>query len=400
MNIGYYFHPRAVFEDGGIAKTEAHWGYFIRALAAEAGQVTFYAHRGEFSGTETCALGPEHNIRTVDIGPRRRRPIMYLFPGPNMRKFKPKADGLDAMLVRAPTSLLPAFARRARRAGIPVIALLVDDTSNWLPTAHFPWWRNRLIQLWLWWQQKAQDRVARGSLMLAISKSIVRGAAYKRTAIVPTTSLSRADLIGPEGHTRAWPKDGERIRLLFTGRLYEEKGLLELEEALTTLVARGHNIEVDLVGADYGDTTIDRVLENAERDGVRDRINVRGFLEAGPELWAAYDNADLYVLPTYGEGSVPRTIKEAFARGLPVVSTTIREITEFVRDGEAAVLVPMRDAAALADGIERAIKDPSLRARIAAAGFEWVQDYTNERSGELVYGHVRDEVERNAHQRG
>lgn len=394
MNVGYYFHPQAVFDADGSAKTEAHWGYFIRALAGEVGSVTFYAHAGPFSGTETLPLRAEDSIRCVDLGPRRQRPLMYLWPRPNMRAFKPKADGLDAMVVRAPTSLLPAFARRCRRAGIPVIPLLVDDTSNWRDTAIFPGWRNRLIRLWLWWQQKAQDRVASKTLTLAISRSIVRGASYKRTAIVPTTSLSRADLTGPAGRTRAWPTKGERIRLLFTGRLAEEKGLLELGEALTMLVADGHNVEIEFVGGTYGDSTIDTVLAKAEADGVRDRIIVSGFLEAGPALLAAYARADVYVLPTYGEGSVTRTIKEAFATGVPVVSTTIRENTEFLTDGEHAVLVPMRSAAELAKGIERVIGDAALRTRMTAAGFEWVQGYTNERSGELVAGHVRDEIAR------
>lgn len=395
MNVGYYFHPEAVFDDDGIAKTEAHWGYFVRALAGEVGQVTFYAHPGASGATETLPLRPEDNIRCVDIGPRRQRPVMYLWPRPNMRAFRPKADGLDAMVVRAPTSLLPAFARRCRRAGIPVIPLLVDDTSNWRDTAIFPGWRNRLIRLWLWWQQRAQDRVARKTLTLAISKSIVRGSSYKRTAIVPTTSLSRADLTGPEGRTRGWPAAGQRIRLLYTGRLAEEKGLLELGDALAQLVADGHNVEVELVGGVYGgDTTVDKMLERAEAAGLRDRIIVSGFLEAGPALLAAYARADIYVLPTYGEGSVTRTIKEAFATGVPVVSTTIRENTEFLTDGKQAVLVAMRSPDELAKGIARVIGDSTLRARMTAAGFEWVQGYTNERSGELVAGHVRDEIAR------
>ena len=396
MNVGYYFHPRCVFDANGVASTEAHWGYFVRALAGEAGQVTFYAHPSDGTGTETLALRPEDDVRCVKLGRWRRRPVMALRPGPSLRGFRPKADGLDAMVIRAPTPLLPAMERRCRRDGVPVVGLLVDDTSNWRPTAIYSAPHNALIKMWLWWQRRAQFRVARRTLMLAIAKSIVRDKRYTRSAIVPTTSLSQVDLTGPAGRSRAWPAPGERIRLLFTGRLWEEKGLIELGAALALLVERGHDIELELAGADYGDATMDTVLQQAEADGVRDRVILAGFLEAGPELLAAYDRADVYVLPTWGEGSVTRTIKEAFARGLPVVSTTIRENTEFLTDGTHAVLVPVRSPDALAAGIERMIGDADLRARAAAAGFAWVQGYTNERSGKIVAGHVRGEIERAA----
>jgi glycosyltransferase involved in cell wall biosynthesis len=134
------------------------------------------------------------------------------------------------------------------------------------------------------------------------------------------------------------------------------------------------------------------MLEQATRDGVADRIIVSGFLEAGPALLAAYERADIYVLPTHGEGSVTRTIKEAFASGVPVVTTTIRSHLEFLRDGDQAVLVEPRSANALADGIERVIRDAALRDTIARNGFEWVKDYTNERSAAIVTEHLRNEI--------
>jgi glycosyltransferase involved in cell wall biosynthesis len=160
------------------------------------------------------------------------------------------------------------------------------------------------------------------------------------------------------------------------------------------LVRDNVNVELEMFGPLYDDPTVDHVLEYAKKLGLGERVTYGGFLEAGPELLAAYNNHDIYVLPTHGEGSVTRTIKEAFATGLPVVATTIREITEFLEDGKHAVLVPMKDPAALAAGLRRVIDDPALRAQIADAGFEWVQDYTNEASAAIIAGHVRDEIAR------
>ena len=394
LNVGYYFHPQAVFGPNGTAKTEAHWGLFIRALAAELGQVTYYAHCGEGNGIENFELGPADHIRCVNLGPRHRRPLMFLFPWLCLRNFKPKADGLDAMIVRGPTALLPAISRKARRQGVVFLALLVDDTSNWKGKTGYPKWREKAIRLWLKIQAGAIARVGRKSLTMAISQSIVRDPRFRRTALVKTTSLSRADLTGPEGRTRAWPKQGAPIRLLYTGRIALEKGLLELCDAMETLVADGYNVVLELVGPLYDDPTLHLLQDRAAKAGLTDRMTFSGFLEAGPELLAAYQRSDVFVLATWGEGSVTRTIKEAFATGLPVVTTTVREIAEFLTDGEHAVLVPDHDAPALAKGIARMIDDPELRATVVKNGFEFVQEFTNERSAEIVAGHVRDEIRR------
>lgn len=394
MNVGYYFHPEVVFEENGNVRTEAHWGYFVRALAREAGQVTFYGHPAEFSGTETLPLRPADKVRAVSIGRRRPQPRMLLRPGRNLKAFDPAADRIDVMLVRCPTPLLWGFAWRCRRAGVPLVGLVVADlAANWRPTATFPWWKNRLIKLNVMSAAFVQRIVGRGHLMLAISEAVVDSKHYKRTFVVPTTSLSESDLTGPSARRRPFPTAG-RTRLLFTGRVVEEKGLFELGDALAELVRRGHDVELELVGATYGHSTLESVLNRARDAGIADRIVVSGFLEAGAALLAAYERADIYVLPTHGEGSVSRTIKEAFATGIPVVTTKIRAHEEFLKNGVHAVLVDPRSASALADGIETLLRNATLREGMARTAFDWVKDYTNERSAAIVAEHLRNELNR------
>lgn len=392
MNIGYYTHPSAYFLPDGTALVEAQYGILIRSLAAEAGQVTVFAHATKDKGNRTMVLGPDVNVRMVNIGPARARPIMYTRTKPNLEHFDAASADLDVMLVRGPTPLLPAFARRATRLGIPMVGLIIGNFDNWRPTADQPAWRNQLIRGWLWWMGRAHARVGRTRLMLAISQSIVSDPNFKRTAIFPSTTLVKADLTGPAARTRAWPPSGERIRLLFTGRLVQEKGLFELGEAVAQLVAAGYNVEAEIVGPTHGDKTIERVKKIAAGAGVADRLLTPGYLEAGPALLAAYQRADLYVLPTHVDGSVPRSIKEAFATGLPVVTTSIEQIAEFLTDGEQAVLVEPHSAEALAAGIIRMIDDEALRRRVSGVAFAWVQDYTSEASAALIVNHLRDEI--------
>ena len=79
---------------------------------------------------------------------------------------------------------------------------------------------------------------------------------------------------------------------------------------------------------------------------------------------------DLFTLPSYGEEGVPQAIIQAMACGLPVVSTPVGAIPEAVAADVTGLIVPARDAAALATALARLRDGPALRARFGAAGRE------------------------------
>ena len=65
---------------------------------------------------------------------------------------------------------------------------------------------------------------------------------------------------------------------------------------------------------------------------------------------------------------VPKSLIEAAACGRPIVTTNMPGCREIGRDGENALLVPPRNAVALAAAISRLADNPALRARLGAAG--------------------------------
>jgi glycosyltransferase involved in cell wall biosynthesis len=82
---------------------------------------------------------------------------------------------------------------------------------------------------------------------------------------------------------------------------------------------------------------------------------------------------DLFVLPSYGDEGVPQSIMQAMACGLPVISTPVGGITEAVVADETGLIVPPRDADALAAALLRLMGDADLRTRLGSAGLARAQ---------------------------
>jgi glycosyltransferase involved in cell wall biosynthesis len=99
--------------------------------------------------------------------------------------------------------------------------------------------------------------------------------------------------------------------------------------------------------------------------GLVDRVRFLGERDDAPAVIA---NLDVLVQPNRGPEGLGRTILEAMACAVPVVSVDRWGPRELVRDEETGFLVPPGDVDALADRLVRLAGDPALRARMGAAG--------------------------------
>jgi glycosyltransferase involved in cell wall biosynthesis len=88
--------------------------------------------------------------------------------------------------------------------------------------------------------------------------------------------------------------------------------------------------------------------------------------------------ADVFVLPTLSEGT-PHVLVEARANGLPCISTTVGGVPNTVTHGYDALLVPPKDARALARAIEQVICDTELRRMLIFNGLVQAQSQTLDR---------------------
>jgi glycosyltransferase involved in cell wall biosynthesis len=167
------------------------------------------------------------------------------------------------------------------------------------------------------------------------------------------------------------------------------KGLVYLVEAVAKLRTE-RPCELVVVGRAAPNGAVRAAIE---RFGVGDSIRFETGIDR-LRLVELYAEAEVAVVPSLYEGfSLPAL--EAMSCGLPVVATKVGALPEVLgRDGDAALLVPSRDAGALAAAVGRLLDDEEQRARMGAAGRRRVLDgYTWEASARATvdcYGEVLD----------
>ena len=150
---------------------------------------------------------------------------------------------------------------------------------------------------------------------------------------------------------------------LFLGRLLRDKGIAEYVAAARQLHARNTGARFQIAGwLDPNPNSLTRTeLDTLIADGVIE------YLGAPEDVRPALAAAHALVLPSYREGT-PRSVLEAMSIGRAVITTTAPGCRETVIDNESGLLVPIRDADALAAAMNRLVDDPALLARLAAAG--------------------------------
>lgn len=273
---------------------------------------------------------------------------------------------------------------RARRAGLPAALFVLDPWLHYGPRRDL-WLRaSARIGPLAWLAERATGipasvDFARAGRWIFCSQA-VRGefaAAGLDTAhsTILSPGVDDAYLTVPR---EAAPPRWE-WRLLYVGRVVEQKGVATAIEALSQLP---HEATLRIVGD--GDEAYRRSLaELASRLGVSGRVSFHPFAPPAA-LPAIYRAADAVVFPVQWNepwGLVPL---EAMALGRPVLATGLGGSGEYLADGDNALLFEAGDAAALARRISALANDPALRERLTSGGYETARRHTGSRFNRLA----------------
>lgn len=170
----------------------------------------------------------------------------------------------------------------------------------------------------------------------------------------------------PTAPMRPLKRKGDALKMMSVGRLVEKKGFDTLIDALALLPP-----DLAWHWTHIGGGTLDDVMRaRAKAAGVADRITWRGACDQ-PEVIAAMRQADLFVLPSRiaadgDRDGLPNVLMEAASQMLPILSTPVSAIPEFITDGIHGLLADDTPQA-FSDGMQQIAHDPDLGPRLAAA---------------------------------
>jgi glycosyltransferase involved in cell wall biosynthesis len=151
-------------------------------------------------------------------------------------------------------------------------------------------------------------------------------------------------------------------------RLHDSKGNSYLVDAAALVLKERPHAKFFLVGEG---PLLPDLQAQAQALGLGDRFVFHGFAKDVAAVVSAFD---LSVFPSLWEGT-PLTVFEALAMGKPILATDADGLLDVLTDGHDAVIVPKRDAPALAAGIARLMDAPALRARLGRQAAVTAQQY-------------------------
>jgi glycosyltransferase involved in cell wall biosynthesis len=156
--------------------------------------------------------------------------------------------------------------------------------------------------------------------------------------------------------------------------------LLELVEATSILIKENYRLVLNIVGWEQDNITRpvqNKMIALAKNLSIEKQLIFHGRKTVGPELNKMYQQADVYVIPSYHEG-FPRTIWEAMANSLPVIATKVGGIPFYLTHEKNAILIEPKKVQEIVLGIKKVIENKSLRKHLIENAFELAKDNTLE----------------------
>jgi glycosyltransferase involved in cell wall biosynthesis len=208
-----------------------------------------------------------------------------------------------------------------------------------------------------------------------------QGVPSEKIAIAPIAFGSDCDVLSEASRDEA-SNVGRPLRVLWLGQVNLRKGIPYLFEAARLLA--GSAIEFRVVGPVS-------ISEAARREAPAN-VRIEGPV-ARVDAARAYEWADVFVLPTLSDGFAITQL-EAMAHGLPVITTP--NCGEVVTDGEEGLVVPIRDAEALARAIARLAQDRELLHEMSRNASRKVREFSMQRVAQRRLDAICDVFERTA----
>lgn len=214
-----------------------------------------------------------------------------------------------------------------------------------------------------------------------MQRALAIGADENKTELIPYGADAKAFHVHPADAQRVRAQlhlRDDDVTILAVGRMVYKKGFEFLVAAMPKILERTPNARLVLVG--YGDLR-DELEAQAHALGLNGDVTFAGRVPH-EDIPAYFGAADIVSVPSVRDAAgnvdgLPNVVLEAMAAGKPIVASNIAGFPDVIRDGESGMLVPEKDAAALADAIVELARDAPLRERLGMRARTQVHERLN-----------------------
>ena len=376
MKIGYYYHICVVKKNNQIY-LPSFLSVFFDELAKHVDKLFLFLHEAttesQIISADSCICSD--NIIWVNMGKKTPAWHRSIFANLIIKRHNKYFNKLDALIIRGPSPLAPYF-KNSDNLKYKLVYMLVSDYKKGAEMIPVNNLRNLLVKNYVFHNDKKFKESLRNSLLIVNSTEIYNNHKHLSKSIfeLRTTTLRNKDFYKRENSNLVNP-----IKILFTGRIVFQKGLINLIDCLNYSEKEGVKLELHIVGwEDSENKPFEKYLKTyAKSLNIKSQIIFHGLKSVGEELNAMYRMADIYVLPSHHEG-FPRTIWEAMANSLPVISTNVGSIPIYLKNKLNALLVEPKDSDSLFKAIKLMVSDQKLRTSLVENSFQLVSNHTLE----------------------
>lgn len=165
-------------------------------------------------------------------------------------------------------------------------------------------------------------------------------------------------------------KSPEVITFLFFGLITEAKGIFDLIQVIAANKNKYRGKIKLLIG---GNGKVEKLLSLIKENEIEDIVVFLGWVN-GEKKVNALNRADVYILPSYIEGS-PVSILEAMSYGLPIISTKVGGIPELVKNKENGLLIDAGNLEQIEMALDWFVTSPELLGKYGAISEQLVQKH-------------------------
>jgi len=246
----------------------------------------------------------------------------YLLKYPQIKKkITEVLDGEDAVILRIPGYLSTMLWRQMKK-GRPYATEAVGDPWQVLSPGSYPSILRPIYRRLFTWEMKQQCKHAVCASYVTqkeLQKRYPPGGwnTYYSSIDLPKEVIVNDDIVEQRiKRVDQKAKSHGPWKLCFVGSMWHlAKSPDVLIQAVADCIKKGFNIELKMIG----DGSLMPELEKmAETFGIKEKVEFTGHLPPGDAIYHHLDESDIFILPSRSEG-LPRSVIEAFARGLPAI---------------------------------------------------------------------------------